>query len=147
MDQDIKFYSRSSVPVELHKVRIVQKLHLKPVDERLKAIREGGFNTFLMRDLIPLYEGFMTYGGMSVREIEAMAVGLRETLDETVIGQSPYFIEYAVNELDAGEWSVEPFPWTGMLMETMSPHIWNCCDWLSQDVFSPFHRPTLCLTG
>ncbi|MEN8228589.1 MAG: tryptophanase [Bacteroidota bacterium] len=54
-----------------------------------------------MRDLIPLYEGFMTYGGMSVREIEAMAVGLRETLDETVIGQSPAFIEYAVNELDA----------------------------------------------
>jgi tryptophanase len=53
-----------------------------------------------MRDLIPLYEGFMTYGGMSVREIEAMAVGLMETLDETVIGQSPSFIEYAVQELD-----------------------------------------------
>jgi tryptophanase len=37
---------------------------------------------------------------MSVREIEAMAVGLYETTDETVISQSPSFIEYAVNELD-----------------------------------------------
>jgi tryptophanase len=33
-----------------------------------------------MRELVPLYEGFLTYGGMSVREIEAMAVGLQETL-------------------------------------------------------------------
>lgn len=52
-----------------------------------------------MRDLVPLYEGFLTYGGMSVREIEAMAVGLYETTDETVINQSPGFIEYTVNEL------------------------------------------------
>jgi len=53
-----------------------------------------------MRDLVPLYEGFLTYGGMSVREIEAMAVGFYETTDETVISQSPSFIRYAVNELD-----------------------------------------------
>jgi tryptophanase len=53
-----------------------------------------------MRDLIPLYEGFMTYGGMSVREIEAMAVGLRETTDESVINQSPSFIAYLVKELE-----------------------------------------------
>ena len=53
-----------------------------------------------MRDLVPLYEGFLTYGGMSVREIEAMAVGLQETLDETIISQSPSFIAYAVEKLD-----------------------------------------------
>ena len=53
-----------------------------------------------MRDLVVLYEGFLTYGGMSIREIEAMAVGLRETLDESVISQSPSFIAYAVNELE-----------------------------------------------
>ncbi|MDP4208001.1 MAG: tryptophanase [Bacteroidota bacterium] len=53
-----------------------------------------------MRDLVTLYEGFLTYGGMSVREIEAMAVGLYETTDETVISQSPSFIAYLVNELD-----------------------------------------------
>jgi tyrosine phenol-lyase len=54
-----------------------------------------------MKDLIPLYEGFFTYGGMSIREVEAMAIGLRETTDETIISQSPEFIRYAVEELDA----------------------------------------------
>jgi tryptophanase len=54
-----------------------------------------------MKVLIPLFEGFLTYGGMSVREIEAMAVGLRETTDETVIGQSPSFIRYLVERLEA----------------------------------------------
>lgn len=54
-----------------------------------------------MKELVPLYEGFLTYGGMSVREIEAMAVGLRETLDDTIISQSPNFIRYLVNDLDA----------------------------------------------
>lgn len=36
---------------------------------------------------------------MSIREIEAMVVGLYETLDETVISQSPSFIKYLVEEL------------------------------------------------
>ncbi|MBN2485739.1 MAG: tryptophanase [Bacteroidales bacterium] len=73
---------------------------------KVSSTRGGGICTnnkdlFLkMRDLVVLYEGFMTYGGMSVREIEAMAVGLLETTDETVISQSPSFIAYLVNELD-----------------------------------------------
>lgn len=53
-----------------------------------------------MKDLVPLYEGFLTYGGISIREIEAMAVGLDETVEEDVVGQSPSFIRYAVQELD-----------------------------------------------
>jgi tyrosine phenol-lyase len=53
-----------------------------------------------MKDLVPLYEGFLTYGGISIREIEAMTVGLYETLDEDVVGQSPQFIKYAAEELD-----------------------------------------------
>jgi tryptophanase len=53
-----------------------------------------------MKDLVPLYEGFLTYGGISIREIEAMTVGLYETREEDVVGQSPSFIDYAVKELD-----------------------------------------------
>ncbi|MDR7865714.1 MAG: tryptophanase [Sporomusaceae bacterium] len=52
-----------------------------------------------MRELVTLYEGFLTYGGMSVREIEAIAVGLDETMDEDMINQSPQFIAYMVEEL------------------------------------------------
>ena len=74
---------------------------------KVSSTRGGGIVTdshdlFLkMRDLLVLFEGFLTYGGMSVREIEAMAVGINETCDDTVISQSPLFIEYAVNSLDA----------------------------------------------
>lgn len=53
-----------------------------------------------MRELIPLYEGFLTYGGMSVREMEAMAVGLEETMDWEMINQGPQFIAFMVQELD-----------------------------------------------
>lgn len=69
---------------------------------KLSSSRGGGICTNRrdlyqkMEEFIPLYEGFLTYGGISVREIEAMAVGLYETLDETMISQSPTFIKYLV---------------------------------------------------
>ncbi len=74
---------------------------------KLSSSRGGGICTDsleIFRELeafIPLYEGFLTYGGMSIREVEAMAVGLYETLDETMISQSPSFIKYLVDGLDA----------------------------------------------
>lgn len=74
---------------------------------KLSSARGGGICTDNqaiykeLQPLIPLFEGFLTYGGMSVREIEAIAVGLYETLDESIICQSPQFIEYLVNALDS----------------------------------------------
>jgi tryptophanase len=71
---------------------------------KLSSSRGGGICTndlTIYRELealVPLYEGFLTYGGISIREIEAMAVGLYETLDETMISQSPSFIKYLVEE-------------------------------------------------
>lgn len=62
------------------------------------AIRdEQTFRKF--QELIPLYEGFLTYGGMSVREMEAMTVGLDETMDLDMINQGPQFIAYMVEDL------------------------------------------------
>lgn len=99
---------------------------------KVSSTRGGGICTnnkdlyMQMRELIPLYEGFLTYGGMSVREIEAMAVGLYETTDETVISQSPGFIEYAVNELDRlGIPVITPAGALGAHVDAMSflPHI------------------------
>jgi tryptophanase len=72
---------------------------------KLGHARGGGICTsredlyLKMRELVPLYEGFLTYGGMSVREIEAITVGLYETMDFDMIRQGPEFIAYMAEEL------------------------------------------------
>lgn len=53
-----------------------------------------------MEDLVPMFEGFLTYGGMSVKEMEAMTVGFDESMDMDVISQGPQFIKYCVDKLD-----------------------------------------------
>jgi len=53
-----------------------------------------------MEDYITMFEGFLTYGGMSVKEMEAMIVGFDETMDFDIISQGPQFINHCVNELD-----------------------------------------------
>jgi tryptophanase len=94
---------------------------------KLSSARGGGICTNdvalynQMKNWIPVYEGFLTYGGMSVREIEAIAVGLRETLDETMISQSPLFIEYIVEELTkAGIPVVTPAGGLGCHLDAMA---------------------------
>jgi len=48
---------------------------------------------------LPVYEGFATYGGMSTKEVEAMAVGLREMTDPTVASASADFVKYFVGRM------------------------------------------------
>jgi tryptophanase len=48
---------------------------------------------------LPVYEGFITYGGMSMREIGAMSIGVREMVDPGVAGSSVEQIKYFVNKL------------------------------------------------
>lgn len=72
---------------------------------KLGCARGGGICTShkdaydKMREFVTLYEGFLTYGGMSVREMEAMTVGLEETMDENMINQGPQFIAFMAEEL------------------------------------------------
>lgn len=72
---------------------------------KLGCARGGGMCTndraiyLKLRELVTLYEGFLTYGGMSIREIEAITVGLDETMDFNMVNQGPQFIEFMVNKL------------------------------------------------
>jgi len=72
---------------------------------KLGAARGGGIITNdkemyeIIKEMVPLFEGFLTYGGMSVREMEALTVGLEETMDIDVISQTPIFVEALCNEL------------------------------------------------
>jgi len=52
-----------------------------------------------VRPWLPVYEGFFTYGGMSMREIGAMAVGVREMVDPDLAGCSVEQIKYFINRL------------------------------------------------
>lgn len=62
-----------------------------------------------IKTFVASFEGFPTFGGMSVKEMEAIRVGLDDTMDERIICQGPQFIEYLANELeDAGVPVVTP---------------------------------------
>ena len=53
-----------------------------------------------LEDYITMFEGFLTYGGMSVKEMEALIVGFEETMDLDIISQGPQFIGHCVDILD-----------------------------------------------
>lgn len=89
------------------------------------CLRDGALCQKL-RELVTLFEGFLTYGGMSTKELGAIVVGLEETMDEDVICQGPRFIEYMVAELvRQGVPVVTPAGGLGCHLDAMAflPHI------------------------
>ena len=50
--QKVKFFSGEQVPLEMHKVRVVQKLNLVPVERRVEAITEAA-----PCDTVVIFEG------------------------------------------------------------------------------------------
>jgi tryptophanase len=84
----VSFYSGSSLPLEMHKVRIVQKLHLPPIDDRLAAMRAAGNNTFLLNNR-DVFMDMLTDSGtnaMSDRQQAAMLLA-----DDSYAGSETYF--------------------------------------------------------
>jgi len=70
----VKFHLGEEIPLEFHKVRVVQKLHLVPVERRLDAIKEAGFNTFRL-NTTDVYLDMLTDSGtnaMSDNQVAAM---------------------------------------------------------------------------
>lgn len=68
----------------------------------------GGFialktNNWLqsLKNLLILTEGFPTYGGLAARDLEAMAVGLKEVLDESYLEYRIAVSRYMVEKLNA----------------------------------------------
>ena len=46
----IKLTNGEFLPLEMHKVRVVQKLRLPNIDERKELMKEAGYNTFLLQN-------------------------------------------------------------------------------------------------
>ena len=69
---NIKFHYGENVPLEMHKVRIVQKLNLVPIESRLRAITEAGNNTFLLKNR-DVFLDMLTDSGVNAMSDQQMA--------------------------------------------------------------------------
>ena len=88
MTMEIKLTNGKTIPIEMHKVRIVQKTQLPPIDQRLRAIEEAGYNTFLLRTR-DVFIDMLTDSGtnaMSDNQLAAMMVS-----DDAYAGGESYY--------------------------------------------------------
>ena len=92
----IKLYKETNLPLEMHKVRIVQKLNLLPIDERLKAIKEAGNNTFLLRNK-DVYLDMLTDSGTNA--MSDLQLGAMMIADDSYAGSETFYrLEKAVQK-------------------------------------------------
>ena len=92
------------IPMEMHKVRIVQKTTLPPISDRLTAIADAGYNTFLLptRDI---FLDMLTDSGtnaMSDNQLGAMMVS-----DDAYAGSESFTrLAAAVKEVMGFDWTM-----------------------------------------
>ena len=68
----IKFYDHEPIPMEMHKVKIVQQLNLLPADQRLSKMRKAGFNTFRLHNG-DIFMDMLTDSGVNAMSDEMQA--------------------------------------------------------------------------
>ncbi len=101
---EIKLTNGNLIPIEMHKIRIVQKTRLPSVDERVRAIEEAGYNTFLLRTR-DVFIDMLTDSGtnaMSDNQLAAMMV----SDDAYAGGESYYKLLSAVKDVLGFEYCV-----------------------------------------
>lgn len=84
----IKFYNRAPVPMEMHKVKIVQKLTLLPAEDRLTKLKEAGFNTFMLHNG-DIFMDMLTDSGVNAMSDNMQAAMLRA--DDAYAGSETFY--------------------------------------------------------
>ena len=85
---NIKFLSGENIPMEMHKVRMVQKINLLPVEERLKCMSEAGYNTFLLKNL-DIFLDMLTDSGVNAMSENQYAAMLQA--DDSYAGSETFY--------------------------------------------------------
>lgn len=81
------------------------------------ALRDQGLARRCQEKLV-LYEGFYTYGGLARRDLEAIAVGLREGLDESYLGHRVRLVGFLGDSLEkAGAVVSQPIGGSGVFVD------------------------------
>ena len=93
----IRLSNGSEIPIEMHKVRIVQKVRLAPVRDRLRAMEEAGYNTFLLRSR-DIFLDMLTDSGTNAMSDNQLAAMMQS--DDAYAGsESFYKLEESVREI------------------------------------------------
>ncbi len=98
----VKFFYGGNVPLEMHKVRIVQKLDLVPIERRLEAIKEAGNNTFLLKNQ-DVYLDMLTDSGVNAMSDKQLAAMMES--DDSYAGSASYTkLENKIKEIFGTEY-------------------------------------------
>ena len=84
----IRLSDGTEIPIEMHKVRIVQKVRLAPARERLKAMEEAGYNTFLLRSR-DLFLDMLTDSGTNAMSDNQQAAMMQS--DDAYAGSESFY--------------------------------------------------------
>jgi len=87
----VKLSNGKEIPIEMHKARMVQKIRLPPVEQRLKAIEEAGYNTFQLKTK-DVFLDMLTDSGTNAMSDDQFAAMMR--VDDAYAG-SMTFYEFA----------------------------------------------------
>ena len=84
----VKFHGDQQYPLEMHKVRIIQKLNLLPIEERLDALQQAGYNTFLLQN-DDVFLDMLTDSGVNAMSDDMQAGMLRA--DDAYAGSETFY--------------------------------------------------------
>ena len=85
---EIKFYNRPTVPMEMHKVKIVQKLTMLSARQRLEKLREAGFNSFMLHNG-DIFMDMLTDSGVNAMSDNMQSAMLRA--DDAYAGSETFY--------------------------------------------------------
>ena len=84
----ITFYKHEPIPMEMHKVKIVQQLHLLPTAQRLEKMQRAGFNTFQLHNG-DIFLDMLTDSGVNAMSDLQQSAMLRA--DDAYAGSETFF--------------------------------------------------------